>query len=142
MWSAVVTAETNGSGQLALTPAALEKLWKSLWRTYQYREEDRRYAYDGDARYRCKVAAGAAGYNLGIVHDAFTPGRGWCTVDCEHVRAGLSTAQVTAILSEIDRLIANAELKAADTRVPEDGRTESLELQALRESILKAATEP
>jgi hypothetical protein len=134
--------QTNGTAQPSLTPAALEKLWKSLWRTYQYREEDRRYAYDGDDRYRCKVAAGAAGYNLGLVHSAFTPGLGWCTVDCEHVRAGLSTAQVAAILSEIDRQIANAELKAADTQVPADGRTESLELQALRASILNAAKDP
>lgn len=135
-----MSAETNGSAQLSLTPDALEKLWKALWWTYERREDDRQHTYDDYDRYSCKVEANAAGNNISLLHDPFAPRMGACTVDCEHVRAGLSPAQTAAVLAEIDRQIANAELKAADTRVPEDGRTERRALRSLRESILKAAT--
>jgi hypothetical protein len=130
---------TDGGAQLSLTPAALEKLWKALWWTYLRREDDRQHAYDDYDRYSCKVSANAAGNNLSLLHDPFAPRKGACTVDCEHIRAGLSAEQTAAVLAEIDRQIANADLKAADTRVPEDGRTERRALQSLRESILEAA---
>ncbi|MGB8929889.1 MAG: hypothetical protein WCC48_01430 [Anaeromyxobacteraceae bacterium] len=133
--------KTNATMQLSLTPAALEELWKWLWRLYESYERDLHYAYDNDDRYRCKIAAGAAGNNLSLLHDPFAPNKGACSVDCEHIRAGLSPAQTAAVLTKIDRQIANAELKAAGTRVPEDGSTESRALQSLRASILKAATD-
>ncbi|HSM91670.1 MAG TPA: hypothetical protein VLT47_02225 [Anaeromyxobacteraceae bacterium] len=135
-----MSAETNASAQVSLTPEALEKLWKALWWSYERREDDRQHAYDEYDRYSCKVAANAAGFNLDLVHDAFTPGRGWCTVDCEHIRAGLSPAQVAAILAQIDHHIARTEEKSKSPSVGADGRSENAELRRLRAAILEAAT--
>lgn len=135
-----MTAETAAGAPLEITPGALEKLWRSLWSHYQYAEEDRRYAYDHDERYRCKVAAGAAGFSVALVHDLFTPGRGLCTPDCDHVKAGLSTEQLAGLLAEVDRHLARTAVKSTDSWVGADGGTEHAELAWLRKAILAAAT--
>jgi hypothetical protein len=137
-----MSAETDGNARLSLAPDALSKLWRSLWRDYQSREKDVEHAYDDSDRYGCKVAAGAAGFCLDLVHDAFTPGRGWCTVDCNHVRAGLSAEKLAAVLAQIDHHLARTEEKSKSSCVGPDGRAENMALASLRMRILAAATTP
>lgn len=134
-----MSAETGGSAQLSLTPDALEKLWKALWWSYECAEDDRRFAYDGDERYRCKVAAGAASFSLCLLHAPFAPGGGACSVDCAHLGNGLSSEQLAAVLVQIDHHIARTEEKSKSSSVGADGRWENATLKSLRAKLLEAA---
>lgn len=125
---------------LAITPAALDQLWRKLWSHCQYLEEDIRYAYNDDDRYRCKIAAGAAGFGLTLIHEVISPGRGACTPDCDHVKPGLSPEQVVALLAQIDHHLARTAAKAKDSWVGEDGATEHAALQSLLKAVLASAT--
>jgi hypothetical protein len=136
------TTGTTGSAQLALTPAALEALWKRLWFAWQCREEDTDHAYDDDARYRSKVAAGAACFSLCLLHDPLAPGAGACRADCDHLANGLSPENTAKVLADIDQHLARTEEKSRCPNIGADGRLEHAELLWLRAEIVKAASQP